>query len=284
MKNWRKLLMGKKKQLKKLAEANIKVLKSGKLKIAKGQKISLKPLINESVSNSIVSRLDGIISKEEAVVETEKLVCDVTTNLTDEIHTVDLASKVNSPVTQTIVISLTKKEVGKAFDYLKADALGILLRTSTLGSIYKSIRDKWIDLNRDDETCFTNVLFIPKVLCFIDFNTGELRKFPLYVNVLIVVTPIVKKMEENSIEETTEDDASARVIADITEAAIKCGCKNIVVNPFGNKILTKDLSATATMWNRVTTGERFLEQIDSCIFAMEDESNYIIFNATRKTN
>lgn len=273
--------MSKKKKIKKLAEANIKLLKSGKLKISKGEKISLKPFITDSVENAVVSRLDGIISKEDVVIDTAKLVCDSTTNLTDEIKTLELVSKVQSPQTQTIVLSMTKKQVLNAFNYLNFNTLGILLRTSTLASIYQEIREQWVELNNGDESNFTNVLYIPKIMVFIDFDKGEFRKHPIYTNLLIVATPTPSKMNAIDEAEYSDEDASARVIADTIDAAMKCGCKNLIMNPFSNKITHTDFSLSAGMWHRVTSGERFLEQVDSCIFSIEDEERYIIFNAAK---
>lgn len=277
----KKRMSKKKKLLKQLAKANIKILQSGKIKIAKGQKINLKPFVQDSVENCIVSRLDGIISKEDVVIDTSELRCDVTSNLTDELRTADLASRVQSPKVQTIVISMTKKQVLGAFDFLNVDTIGMLLRTSTLGSIYSEIRSDWVELNKNDNTAFTNVLFIPKIMVFIDFMTGKLRKMPMYINLLLVVTPQQNKMVENGVEELTDDTASARVIADIVEAGIKCGVKDVIVNPFGNSIVEKDLSLSAGLWQRVITGQRFMEQYDSYIFALEQEEQYIIFNAAK---
>ena len=67
--------MAKKKKLKKLAESNIKILKSGKIKFSKNQKIDLGLFTTESIEGAVVSRLEGIISQEDVVVETEDLRC-----------------------------------------------------------------------------------------------------------------------------------------------------------------------------------------------------------------
>lgn len=280
---WRLAFMGKKKQIKRLAEANIRILRSGKLKVSKNKKIPLKPFVKESVENSIVSRLDGIISKEDVIIDTENLRCDITSNLTDEIKTVDLANRAKSVKTQTIVVSTSKKAATNIFDFINTDAIGMLLRTSTLGSIYSEIKDRWVDINKDDSTHFTNVLFIPKILVFLDFNTGKIRKTPLTVNLLIVATPSMSKMNENNIEEISQTDATSRVIADILDSAIKCGCKSLVLYPYGNKITQKDKSESGNLWFTITSTQRVIENIESIIFTFDDdnESDYIVFNASK---
>jgi hypothetical protein len=274
--------MKKSKKLKKLAKANIKVLQSGKIKVTKGEKISIKPFVKESVDNVIMSRLDGIISKEDVVVDTENLRCDKATNMIDEMQILDLTSKVSSATTKTIVVSMTKKNVLNAFDYLVCDTIGILLRTSTLASIYTSIKEAWVELNKDDATNFTNVLFIPKIMVFIDFNTGKIRKTPLYVNLLVVATPPVNKMSSDGVEEISDEMAASRVIADIVESVIKCGAKNIILNPYCNKILQKDKNMVSNLWNQVTTGQRVLEQINSIDYSLENEEDFIVFTAAAK--
>lgn len=274
--------MKKSKKLKKLAKANIKVLQSGKIKVTKGEKISIKPFVKESVDNVIMSRLDGIISKEDVVVDTENLRCDKATNMIDEMQILDLTSKVSSATTKTIVVSMTKKNVLNAFDYLGCDTIGMLLRTSTLASIYTSIKEAWVELNKDDATNFTNVLFIPKIMVFIDFNTGKIRKTPLYVNLLVVATPPVNKMSSDGVEEISDEMAASRVIADIVESVIKCGAKNIILNPYCNKILQKDKNMVSNLWNQVTTGQRVLEQINSIDYSLENEEDFIVFTAAAK--
>ncbi len=282
---WRLAFMGKKKQLKKLAKANIKILRSGKLKIAKGEKLSLRPFIKDSIDNTIVSRLNGIISKEDVIVDTEDLRCDTTSNLTDELKTIELTAKVNSPKTQTVVVSLSKKNAVNAFDFIESNAIGVLMRTSTLASVYAEVRDEWNDLNKDKNDSFTNVLFIPKVMIFIDLITGKVRKDPIYINFLMVASPSVDKMKEEGIEEVTQRDATMRVIADTLDAAIKCGCKDLILYPYYNKITQADKTESGTLWHSITTSQKVIENIDSIIFTFgdENENDFITFNAAKNT-
>lgn len=282
MKLWRITTMSKKKKFKKLAEANIQVLKSGKIKVAKGQKINLKPFVQDSVDNTVISRLDGIISKEEVVIDTSDLRVDVTTNMTTDIKTAELVSRVSSPTISTIVITVNKKNDLDVFDLLDDTSLGIILRTSTLTSIYsdKNVKDKWVELNKDDSTSFTNVMYVPKIMVFVDPNTGKIRKTPYYINLLLVAVPSVKKMTDG-VEELSDEDATARVIADICEAAIKCGAKDLIIDPYGYKLFKKDPHITAELWSQISTGQRFIEQFKSVIFSIDNEELFIIFSAKK---
>ena len=122
--------MSKKKQLKKLAKSNIQVLKTGKIKIAKGEKISLKSFVNESIKNTVISRLDGIISQEDVVIDTKDLRVDITSNMTTDFKTSELISRVQSPKTNTIVVTVNKKNALDVFDFLDDSSLGIIPRNS----------------------------------------------------------------------------------------------------------------------------------------------------------
>lgn len=272
--------MSKKKQLKKLAKSNIQILKSGKIKVSKDQKINLKPFVNDSIDNAVVSRFNAIISQERVVIDTTDLRADVTTNMTSDIKTAELASRVNSPKTNTIVVTVNKKNALDVFDFLENGTLGVILRTSTLASIYKddSIKDRWVDLNKDDKSSFTNVMFVPKIMVFIDPSTGKIRKTPYYINLLLVAVPNQKNMSDG-VEEVSNEDACARVIADICEAAIKCGARDLIFDPYGFKMFKKEPHITAELWYQITTGQRFIEQFDSMIFTIENEELFVIFNA-----
>lgn len=271
----------KKKKIKKLAESNIQMLKSGKIKIAKDQKINISSFVSKSVENTIVSRLDAIISKEDVVIDTKDLHPNITTNLTNPVRTAELTAQINNPVTETIVITMSKKQSLEAFNYLDDGSLGEILRTSTLAAIYKQIKDAWISLTKDDTSHFTNVLYIPDVMVFLDTDKMKIRKNPYKINVLLIAEPSVNKMTENGIEKLSDEAAASRVIADITEAAIKCGCKNIIIDPFGHKTLSKDISEVSKLWMQITSSQRFIENITSTIFAIEQEERFVVFNASK---
>lgn len=284
MKFWRLVEdMGNKKKHKKLAESNIKILKSGKIKIAKGEKINLKPFVNDSIKNTIVSRIDGIISKEEVNIDTENLRVDITTNMTNDIKTSELVSRVSSPKTSTIVLVINKKDATDVFNFLNISSLGIILRTSTLASIYSDteVKDKWVELNKEDTTSFTNVLFVPKIMMFINPENGKILKTPYYINLLLLAVPTVKNMSDG-VEAVSDFDANARIISDICDSAIKCGAKDLIYNPYGYKLFRNDPHTTAELWNEISTSQRFIEQLSSVIFAIEEEELFIVFNAKRQ--
>lgn len=285
----------KKRDIKSLAEASIKILRSGKVKV-KEQKINLLPFIDESLENSVVSRLNGIISKEDVVIDTSDIKSEVNTTLTDELHTIELMNRfkefgvnIND---NTVIITTTKNKATKLFDFLNDDIIGILLRTSTLGSIYTNLSNEWTNLNKNDTTNFTNVLYIPKIMIFIDPRTGRIKNYPTYLNLLVISTPKAKDMtmnintdnkDDSVITEVVpnEDEQIARVIADIVDSVIVLGIKNIVLSPFSGKILSEDKTLTSKLWSEMTSSQRFIEHIERCMFAVNDDHDYVVFTAAR---
>ena len=271
-----------KKQRRKMAESNFKILKSGKLKVKKGQKINLRPFITNSVENSVVGRLDGIISKENVVVDTEDLHQNVTSNMLSDIHVASLAAKTEKPGISTLVVTVNKKNALDAFDLMRDDSLGILLRTSTLTSCYMELKQEWKDLNEEDNSNFTNVLYVPEVMVFVDPDTGKLLKKPFNVNIIILAIPTKKNMSEQGVEEFTDEMAASRVIADIMDSAIKLGCKVIIIDPYCHKYLISMPYDAGKLWNNIVSTQRCIEQFKSIIFAIEDEELFVSFNAASK--
>lgn len=271
-----------KKQRRKMAESNFKILKSGKLKVKKGQKINLRPFITNSVENSVVGRLDGIISKENVVVDTEDLHQNVTSNMLSDIHVASLAAKTEKPGISTLVVTVNKKNALDAFDLMRDDSLGILLRTSTLTSCYMELKQEWKDLNEEDNSNFTNVLYVPEVMVFVDPDTGKLLKKPFKVNIIILAIPTKKNMSEQGVEEFTDEMAASRVIADIMDSAIKLGCKDIIIDPYCHKYLISMPYDAGKLWNNIVSTQRCIEQFKSIIFAIEDEELFVSFNAASK--
>ena len=271
-----------KKQRRKMAESNFKILKPGKLKVKKGQKINLRPFITNSVENSVVGRLDGIISKENVVVDTEDLHQNVTSNMLSDIHVASLAAKTEKPGISTLVVTVNKKNALDAFDLMRDDSLGILLRTSTLTSCYMELKQEWKNLNEEDNSNFTNVLYVPEVMVFVDPDTGKLLKKPFKVNIIILAIPTKKNMSEQGIEEFTDEMAASRVIADIMDSAIKLGCKDIIIDPYCHKYLISMPYDAGKLWNNIVSTQRCIEQFKSIIFAIEDEELFVSFNAASK--
>ena len=271
-----------KKQRRKMAESNFKILKSGKLKVKKGQKINLRPFITNSVENSVVGSLDGIISKENVVVDTEDLHQNVTSNMLSDIHVASLAAKTEKPGISTLVVTVNKKNALDAFDLMRDDSLGILLRTSTLTSCYMELKQEWKNLNEEDNSNFTNVLYVPEVMVFVDPDTGKLLKKPFKVNIIILAIPTKKNMSEQGVEEFTDEMAASRVIADIMDSAIKLGCKDIIIDPYCHKYLISMPYDAGKLWNNIVSTQRCIEQFKSIIFAIEDEELFVSFNAASK--
>lgn len=270
----------KKKDTFSIAEQNIKILKSGKVKVKKGQKISLSPYVTDSVNNAVVSRLDAIISKADVVIDTASKLLVTSTNLSSMKRTVELLTKIDSPIVYTLVHTINKKDATDVFDFMDDGVIGSLLRSSTLASIYKELKPNWVELNTDDKTSFTNVLFIPKILVFLDETTGKIRKRPYVVNLLLVVEPSTKDMA-TGLEKLSNEEVTDRIVKDVFTSAIKCGARNLIVNPYCHKALMVDEHYTSDVWKVMSEVQPSIENIDTIDYSVGNDDLYIIFNKNR---
>lgn len=277
----------KNKSTKKIATNVSYRMKNGAVKVRKGEYMDISESIQFSTEQSILSRLDNIISKEDVLVDTSDCKVSIKTLMTNELYTAEAIFRLGNKKVHTIVIPVSKKEAISSFDFLEATILSAILRTGTLGYVYNNIAESWKAMNEENTSSFTNVLYVPKVLEFIDFNKGKVRKCNLFnINVLVVALPsknaIIEevKSDDNDIDEKDVDSLLAsRVIADICDAAIKCGCKDLIIDPFGYKFLEKDKTETSSLWKQITTSQRFIENIDSVTFTTEDNSDYVVFSS-----
>ena len=274
--------MGKKHHLKEMAKRNIKILGSSKIKLKRGQKINIKPYVEDSVEGSIVSRLGGIISEkmghEERPIKSEA-------TLIDQYQISSILGRTkfdNDTFIPTIVVTTTKKN-SIIFDFAGDNIIGNLLRTSTLGPIYEKIKSEWKKLNTDDKSDFTNILYIPNILVFSDGMESLFN--PYKVNLLLVSVPTYKTIKEGLSDEDLDNSSFiylSRVYGDIMDAATKInGCDNLVIDPFTVKTATDNIHTVVQIWNYLINSKRCKENIDSIWFSVDNEYDYVIFIAEK---
>lgn len=270
--------MSKKKKKKlKLAKKSVKILQSGKIKISKDQKIDITDLTADSIDNAVVSRLDGIISKEDVVINASDMKVDAGINLLTVSESMDHMAKINSDKTNTIVIVVPKKAALSCFDFSFSTDLGEILRRSTLAPVYKHLKEEWVKLNENDTSNFTNVMYVPGVTVFLD-EYGNFMPYKYKINVLVLTIPNKKYMTENPVEEIDADSIRRRVVADILDSAIKCGCKHLIVDPHCYPVLRKDNDHTTALWKECLHTQRVIEQVRSLTFAIDNEDLYYKFH------
>lgn len=246
-----------------------KCIEKDKLKLSKKTSINLKKCIDTSVSSSIVGLLDGIISKQDVNLEEKQT--DVLLLASGPMYITDKSS---FDTEYTIVIPIPKKNALEEFNYLNEGTIGDLLTTSTLGPTYKRIKNNWANCN-DPDSPLTSVLYIPHIPIILDPYTGALKKYYRKVNLLIVGVPKKKTIEMSTEEIVKDEDYSARIMADMLDAAIKCGCKNLIINPFTYK-LGLDPVSSADLWNKIITSRKVNDHIDTVTFSVIKDNEFII--------
>ena len=252
---------------------SIKILESGKIVFKKDEKVDITPYIENSINNTRISRLEGIPTKEEIIIDsTENYRVNVSSNCSSVSRIVDLFGSIETNEVQTIVVPTTKKKAVNAEDI---DIIRWLGCSSTFAATYSKIKKNWVDLNDEDNSAFTNVMYIPNLYIFLE-KRGKLRKKPVMVNLLVVAFPSINKAK-SGIEATDEYEYTNRVITDTIDACIKCGCKSIVLEPYGMNALQNDVHYTARYWYGKTETQRVIENIKNITFSIDNDDLYVIF-------
>ena len=252
---------------------SIQILESGKIKFKKDEKIDISSFIEDSVTNARISRLEGIPSKEEIVIDgSMNYRLDASANCSSIARIIDLMSSINSNEVHTIVIPMTKK---KACKLEENEIISWLGQSSTFLSTYARVKPAWDELNDDDNSCFTNVMFLPKLYIFLE-KKGKLRHKPVVINLMVVAVPGINKAK-NGVELTDETEYTNRIINDSIEACIRCGCKSVIIDPYAMKGLQNDVHYTAKYWYGKTETQRVIENIRNITFSIDNDDLYVIF-------
>lgn len=263
-----------------LDSKSIQILESGKIKFKKNEKIDISSFVEASVNDTKISRLEGIPSKEEIIIDgLENYRIDVSANRSTINRIVDLVSSIDSTEVQTIVLPMTKK---KATNLESNEIIEWLGKSSTFISAYSRLKSAWNELNDDDNSCFTNVMFIPNIYIFLE-KKGKLRKRPINVNLMVVAVPSINKAKDG-IEVMDDIEYTNRIINDTIEACIRCGCKSIVIDPYSMNALQKDVHYTARYWYGKTETQRVIENIKNITFSIDTDELYVIFCKNKHDN
>ena len=209
---------------------------------------------------------------------------DVNISLTTQTRCAEFLSVIET-TPQTIVVFTSKKHCDSLFIYndsylfdnlLIRNTIPYYMATSTLESIYDYIHMTWKRLNCDDSTNFTNIMYIPNIYKFKDDTLTEIIESPYMINLLVVSLPSLSKMFDG-IEEPSAEDGIRYILNNTMDAAIRCGCKNLIIDPFSYKLFSKNLPYTASLWYDMIGQQNVIEAIDKIDFTIFDSSLYRLF-------
>lgn len=232
--------------------------------------------INSSIKNLKVSRLEGIPSNEEIVIDGDEKDYRINTDIHKSTvqKTITLLSEIDENSVQTVLIPIPKKKSGKLEEH---PFIKWLKDISTFEAVYDKAERKWTDLNEDDKTEFSNVLYIPDIYIFM--NGKKIRTKPFRINLVIIAVPN-KFNSKPGIEEMNEYEYIRKIVDDSIDASIKLGCKNLVINPFSLGFLADNAHSASEYWGTIQERVRVIENIDSIVFSVLDDELFIIFSKT----
>ena len=206
--------------------------------------------INSSMKNLKASRLEGLPSNEEIVIDSDEKDYRIETNINKSTvqKTITLLSEIDENNVQTVLIPIPKKKSGKIDEH---PFIKWLKDISTFEAVYDKIKERWIDLNDDDKTEFSNVLYLPDIYVFM--NGKKIRTKPFRINLVIVAVPN-KFNAKPGIDEMNEYEYIHKVVDDSIEATIKLTEKYITPS-------IKSIVFIAS--SSATTGSEFPEYVAS---------------------
>lgn len=264
-----------------MVDFGIRILESGKLKLQKGCIISLDEISKDSIDNTIGSRMDALEDNSK-VSSDESPKLQVSGINYSQMHCYKLLSRISAEPTRTLVVTLTRKEAKRAFNYMDSGVIGTLLRTSNLGRIYDAVRANWYELLGKSEA-MDCILYIPAITIIADEDFRTILDTPnRIVNLLIYVEKEKKALFEmdDFLPLDAADTAQKRmesIIHGVLESAVRLGCTNLIINPFDNKLMMKDPRLTADTWHKELQAARVQNHVEKIDFSIIDDDLFIIF-------
>ena len=117
-------------------------------------------------------------------------------------------------------------------------------------------------------------------MVFLDNNTGKILNHTFNVNVLIVASPSattliseLKKGDDHSVEMLYK-----RIISDVVESSVVCGCKDVIINPYIDR-LGYTIPITTDLWMRFLSSQTVRDNFNSLSFSITNENLFISFEA-----
>ena len=240
--------------------------------------------VKKTVENTVVARLDGIVSKEQVMLDDSKEPVTTAMLLTNEADALNILKQHSNDESEeyTIVYVCNKKHIDDVFNIVD----GI---RGTLGFneifLNSDIVRKHNSLNLGaDGTVSTAVIYIPGLIV----NRG---KIPFHYNILIVVEPTYKElatMYEEAADDVDKFDIDnliiTQIISDVFSSCIKLGCKDIILNPYGYKPLQRaDYDWTGALWKRAIKSNKVKNNFYSITLCTTSDNQYVGFASSKIT-
>ena len=247
---------------------------------------SFEEVNNKTIENSIIGRLDKIISEEEVsgttsdqikIVPFKVTLNDIPTIL--NIHNISSKTETNKRHL-TKVVPVLMKDAKRIFEDYMPEELISSIDESTFGMVYsKAFKGKWEAINTpfedDDVLTIPNVLFAPNVV---------FRRDPKYsFDILVVSLPSPKIILEKKTGEDTMSDKdfiANKIVEYILTAIIKCGVKNPIVDTFSFKWARKNSQEMASAWKNGISLSKPISSIERIIFSTKYEFEYVQMNGS----
>ncbi len=263
--------MSKNKKL--IAKNTIKMLSDGKVKIKKGKKVDLTPFMEKTLSKTSMGYIDGSGRRGRRPKDLE---LGVNNLLLPAPEALRILASTSTDADYTIVDIVRLKDAN-TFDLTEDSIKGEILRGSTLGGCYKAVKKHWLELNVPKVTDKTAYLYFPELVSFMNSDTGDVLKMPFKFNYLMISVPSISRFGYDSM-----DIYLNNVVADIMDAVIEVGSKNIILDPFSIKAFREHDEEISTLFNTIVSSDKVKNYLDTVTFAIPNDNEFITFIASQK--
>ena len=258
---------------KNIAKNTIKVLSDGKLKIKKGKKVDLTPYMDKSIANCIMGTIDGSGKRGRRPKDLE---LGVNNLLLSSPEVLRILSTTCTDSEYTIVDIVRLKD-SITFDLTENSVRGEILRGSTLGGCYKSVKKKWLELNIPKVSDKTNFLYFPELVSFMNSDTGDVLKMPFKFNYLMISLPSMSRSGYDN-----KDVYLNNAVADIMDAIIEVGAKNVIIDPFAIKVFAENSDKVSNLFNTIISSDKVKNYLDTISFAIPYDDLFVTFIANQR--
>lgn len=285
--------MGKKNKKKSFAENLIDVLNIGEQLLRNGEiRMNRKVVVNmdditkPSIDNTVGSRIDCLEDKSDVSLDKEPILT-VNASNDDLMHHYNMWSQINkvsagsaSPEHNypTIVLMLPHKHALSAFSIYDSTPLGKLMRASNLPLVMRAIGSNWRHLIEENEDADC-ILYIPQLVYF--GGKSNMLGTDVRFNLLVYVTKKKRYIYEES-DVNKNVSPQKEMIHNLLLAAVKLGCKQILIDPMDHQLLQNDPYESVDVWKEEENDPLVKTNLENIFYTIPNENDYIIFWRSRQ--
>lgn len=237
-------------------------------------------LVKAVINDAIISKLAGIPSKEEVNIDNPtssyKIRIDAQMTTLSNMMLLEAICGDRTDVNRPTIVIITNKK--KALKLKNNEIFSYLaVMSHNFKYAFRLLEIDWDALNLRDDSKDTNVMFLPNISIY-SKTKDKKQDENLMINVLIVSVPSIGNINDEGYTDPSVEAYINRIISDVYDSAIRCGCKSLILLPYQIKFMEEDYrDITAQIWLDKLSDKRVLENIKTTKFIINNPLAYTTF-------